>query len=292
MDRFCFLALGLACGIGACSSPKDAGSKPRDGGGIPTGSGGSAGGDLSGGAGGTRSGGAGGDASGGAGGNASGGGTGTAGAGGTSGGGGGRACEDDKCKRPFACVRTCGGVVESYGCCPCEPPLFDDFAGTACGDGGSDNDGGLTAFCTGATPRMVVNGITTAPTVTGHQLALDCCEGGRFVFTSTDFRQPIAVDWSVQVGPVQLLPATVDIASLPDRWAVRLSAGCNVLSAGCVGSLDYFSSGFVGSLSASYVDGGVGLDMSLCLHFEEPVGAPGVYVHALDLYAPHISTGN
>lgn len=139
---------------------------------------------------------------------------------------------------------------------------------------------------------MVVNGITTTPTVVGQQLALDCCEGGRFVVTTSDFVQPVGVEWREQVGTGAPFPATVDLGSLPARWNVRLYAGCSVTSAGCLGPLDNFSTGFAGSLSASYVDGGFGLDMSLCMHFEEPAGAPGTYLHTLDLYAPHVSTGN
>jgi hypothetical protein len=114
-------------------------------------------------------------------------------------------------------------------------------------DAGQDSDGALAAFCTGSKPRMVVNGITTVPTVVGQQLALDCCEGGRFVVTTSDFVQPIAVEWREQAGTGALLPATVDLGSLPARWTVRLYAGCSVTSAGCLGALDNFTTGFAGS---------------------------------------------
>ncbi len=218
--------------------------------------------------------------SGGAGGTANGG---TSGSGGTAGGpgGAGGACEAVECLRAYQCVRACGGPVEYSGCCPCEPPLFDDFGGTVCG---------LSAFCTGSTPRMVVNGVTTTPTVAGQILPLDCCRAGRFVVTTSDFTQPIAVQWRVESGASVMPPAAVDLGSLPGGWSVVLNAGCNVTSAGCLGTLDNFSAGFTGSLSVTHGDGSAGMDMSLCMHFAEPADKPGTYVHTLDLYAPHVST--
>jgi hypothetical protein len=225
----------------------------------------------------TPGGGAGGTANGGAGGKASAGGT--AGSGGTAGG----ACQVSECLRAFQCVRACGGPVEYSGCCPCEPPLFDDFGGTTCG---------LSAFCTGSTPRMVVNGATTTPNVSGQILPLDCCRAGRFVVTTSDFTQPIAVQWRVEAGASVMPPAAVDLGSLPSGWSVALNAGCSVTSAGCLGALDNFSAGFSGSLSVSNGDGGPGQDMNLCLRFAEPADKPGTYVHTLDLYAPHVSTSS
>ena len=165
---------------------------------------------------------------------------------------------------------------------PGDPPMAEGAAPA--------NTDGLVAFCTGSTPRMVVNGIATTPTVVGQELALDCCDAGRFVVTTSDFSQPIGVDWRVQVGSSTWLPASIDIGSLPAGWGVRLSAGCSVTSTACFGALDNFASGFAGSLSVSFGDGGHGMDMGLCMHFEEPADKPGYYLHTLDLYAPHIST--
>ena len=165
---------------------------------------------------------------------------------------------------------------------PGDPPLAEGAAPA--------NQDALVLFCTGSTPRMVVNGIATTPTVVGQELALDCCDAGRFVVTTSDFSQPIGVDWRVQVGSSTWLPASIDIGSLPAGWGVRLSAGCSVTSTACFGALDNFASGFAGSLSVGFGDGGHGMDMGLCMHFEEPADKPGYYLHTLDLYAPHIST--
>jgi hypothetical protein len=65
-------------------------------------------------------------------------------AGGTSGTGGAPVCQIDAlCVRPYVCIRACGGPIESESCCPCEPPLFDNFNNMACRDGGG-SDGGRT----------------------------------------------------------------------------------------------------------------------------------------------------
>ena len=57
--------------------------------------------------------------------------------GGVDGGTDARACETAECLRPYRCIRACGGPVVSNNCCACEAPLFDDYNGMACGDGGT-----------------------------------------------------------------------------------------------------------------------------------------------------------
>lgn len=71
---------------------------------------------------------------------------GTSGAAGTAAGGAGggvdggsdaRLCDQVQCARPYVCKRACGAAAEYTGCCMCEAPLFDDYNGMACGDGGT-----------------------------------------------------------------------------------------------------------------------------------------------------------
>ena len=192
MNRLALIALTAACGIAACSSSKLPGGTGGTGG---TASGG-AGGTASGGSGGTAScataecirpyecvrscdgpiehsgccpceaplfdnyqqlacGARGGTA--GAGGTGGRGGTsGSAGTGGSNAGAGGRACETNECLRPFVCKRSCGGPVESNGCCPCEPPLFDDYNGAVCGDGGQGSVTYVGCRYVGGYNRIVV----------------------------------------------------------------------------------------------------------------------------------------
>ena len=80
------------------------------------------------------------------------------GVGGTTGGGGtgGRACETAECARPYLCRSSCGGPVVSNNCCACEPPLFDDFNGQVCGDGGTGSVTYVGCRFIGGINRVVV----------------------------------------------------------------------------------------------------------------------------------------
>jgi hypothetical protein len=127
-DNFLNMACGGSGGAGAAGA---AGSSPGGSGGA--GASGSAG-----------RGGGGGGAAGAAGGPGGRGGTsGAAGsasggtAGGVDGGSDARLCDQVQCARPYVCKRACGAAAEYTGCCMCEAPLFDDFNGMACGDGGT-----------------------------------------------------------------------------------------------------------------------------------------------------------
>ena len=236
-----------------------------------TGTGGSVGGD--GGAAGTTGGGTGGGAAGT---------TGTGGAGGACYGLFQACANAQECCAPYLCISINGGPK-----CQLEGPMTG--GGGAGGTGGGGGAGGA-GFCGGDTPRMVVNGVTTTPTVVGQEMILDCCRAARFVVTTSDFSQPIAFDWRWE-GPGPL-PASISLTNLPDRWRVSLQAGCSVTQPSCLGALDNFTTGFTGQLLVSSFDGGPGFEMNLCLHFTEPAGMPGTILHTLDLYAPHVSTRN
>jgi hypothetical protein len=89
---------------------------------------------------------------------------GTTGAAGSAGGTGGRvdggadarACETAQCIRPYICIRACGGPIVTNNCCPCEAPLFDDFMGMACGDGGTGATSYVGCRFIGGSDRIVV----------------------------------------------------------------------------------------------------------------------------------------
>ena len=85
---------------------------------------------------------------------------GTTGAGGTGGrvdgGTDARACELSQCIRAYICIRACGGPIVTNNCCPCEPPLFDDFQGMACGDGGTGATSYVGCRFVGGLDRVVV----------------------------------------------------------------------------------------------------------------------------------------
>ena len=217
-----WLGLIAALSLAACDSSKDplltggkggsAGGSARGGSGGTTGAGGggttgTAGGGATGtggigasagtgGAGGTGGTGASADTGGAGGGRGGAGGTsggrgGTGGTGGAAGTGGNidagadtRLCEQGLCVRPYVCVRSCGAPAEYTGCCMCDPPLFDDYNGQACSDGGTVACGTLTCGAgTVCVRTQTVGGALILPTDGG-------CPPGTSLSGSTCERDP------------------------------------------------------------------------------------------------------
>jgi len=148
-------------------------------------------------------------------------------------------------------------------------------------------DGALASFCSGDSPRLVVNGAASSPTVTGAMIPYDCCDGGQFNVSSPDFALPIVFSWRRTATSAWVYPATADLASLPAGWTVQFYAGCNPSSSSCSGSSDYYTTGFEGTLQIAV--SGSTFDMSLCLHVQEPAASPHTIIHSMDLYAPHVA---
>jgi hypothetical protein len=148
-------------------------------------------------------------------------------------------------------------------------------------------DGALAGFCSGDSPRLVVNGTPSSPTVNGAMIPYDCCDGGQFNVSSPDFALPIVFSWRRQSSSAWLYPATADLANLPTGWSVQFYAGCNPISSSCSGSSDYYTTGFEGTLQLAYA--AATFDMSLCLHVQEPAASPHTIIHSMDLYAPHVA---
>ena len=152
----------------------------------------------------------------------------------------------------------------------------------------SSIDGALAAFCSGDTPHMVVNGIDSHPAVSGHMIPYDCCDGGEFKIVTATFVDLIIVSWQAQAGATSVFPATIDLASPPKGWNVRITIGCDTATASCNPAPDSYTSGLQGVLQVSRASSG--FDMSLCLHVQEPTGSPHPIVHTLDVFAPHIKS--
>jgi hypothetical protein len=77
-------------------------------------------------------------------------------AGGVDGGTDARLCEQGLCTRPYVCVRACGAPAEYTGCCMCDAPLFDDYGGMACGDGGAGAISYVGCRFVGGSNRVIV----------------------------------------------------------------------------------------------------------------------------------------
>ena len=150
-------------------------------------------------------------------------------------------------------------------------------------------DGGLLAFCTGDSPRAVVNGAVLTPVVGSQRLVMDCCDGGRFVITNAELAAPIGVSWLLEAASSSSLPATIDLANPPSGWRVEVLSGCSVTSPGCFGPLDLYQTGLVGWLTVAR-DASGKFDMSVCVHVEEKPGDNPYFLHSLDFYATHVLT--
>jgi hypothetical protein len=149
-------------------------------------------------------------------------------------------------------------------------------------------DGAMADFCSGDSPKMVVNGSASTPTVTGRIIPYNCCDGGEFVAIDQVFGHTIFVDWRAQVGPSATLPATIDLANPAQGWGVGVFVGCDVSTTRCYPAPDSYDMGFEGLLQVSRGTGGY--DMSVCLHLVEPAGSAHPLLHSLDFYAPHVSS--
>ena len=140
--------------------------------------------------------------------------SGSTGTGGGNAGTGGRACEMAQCLRPYVCKRSCGGPVEYSGCCPCEPPLFDDYSGAVCGDGGQGSVSYVGCRYVGGYNRIVVAKRDTARNLC-FNLALVESPTGQPPPGLT-LPQPYAVQ-SVGVGPASACPTMGALPTLASQ---------------------------------------------------------------------------
>jgi hypothetical protein len=148
-------------------------------------------------------------------------------------------------------------------------------------------DAALSDFCSGPTSHMVVNGIESYPAVSGNAIPYDCCEGGEFQAIAETFVWPIWVTWR---NTDFVLPATLDLANLPNAWGVQVFVGCDPMNYLCTTPpVDSYTSGLTGTLQVS---GKIsGYDMSLCLSVAESSDSPHPLVHSLALYVPNVHAG-
>lgn len=151
----------------------------------------------------------------------------------------------------------------------------------------SSPDGSLSAFCSGPTSHMVVNGIESYPVVNGGVIGYSCCAGGEIQAITETFPWSITVRWR---NTDFVLPAALDLANLPKTWSVEVLVGCPPLPALCASPPDSYFSGLTGTLQVSGKI--VRYDMSLCLSLAESPSSPHPLVHTLQLYAPQVHAGN
>jgi hypothetical protein len=114
---------------------------------------------------------------------------------------------------------------------------------------------------------------------------MDCCAGFELEIITATFLYGIYVRWIVPSSAGDF-PLDVDLSAPTRLRSFHVLTNCDSTRASCS---DVYQSNFVGRLQVSYSDGEYGYDASLCVHVEEPADSPHPYLHAFDLYVPHIA---
>jgi hypothetical protein len=168
-------------------------------------------------------------------------------------------------------------------------------------DGGSSNDaGGSTTdsgfagfpdagtFCSGDTPRMMVNGAEVNVLMTrGKSIILNCCDSAELML-ATDANQ--ALFYLLWRAPAGQSPGTVDLANPPSNFSVELDLGCDPATSPCntVSAEDHYATGFQGQIS--YGLGATASTNSYCINVAEQKGSPHSEIHSVSIYAPNIAS--
>jgi hypothetical protein len=131
--------------------------------------------------------------------------------------------------------------------------------------------------------RVELNGqVATSPSVSGMPLILDCCEGGIVTFISQQLSHEVQLQWRVQAGPQPGLPATVDLAKLPQAWGVTINADCDATGK-CGDSLNSLADSFSGMLTVEG-DFQSGFSTSACL--TATAATPHSILNAVKIWLP------
>lgn len=190
---------------------------------------------------------------------------------------------------PLLLAAGCGGVtVESAA-------SSGGGAGGATVDGGAEKDAATDAsppppqdagtFCTGNKPRLAVNGSDVGVlSVSGKNLALDCCDSAELIVASSMFQALLAVMW--RASP--LGSTSIDLGAPPPGFTIELDLGCDPATTSCATASpeERYTTGFTGTVE--YTQSATGLTASYCLSVAEPAGSPHLVIHSLELYAPGV----
>lgn len=151
-----------------------------------------------------------------------------------------------------------------------------------CNEGAlSPNQMDASDFCGNPnSPRLMVNSrLSTSPAVMVTPQFLDCCEAESIQFVSMQLSNTLSLQWRVQVGSQPSVPATVDLAKLPQGWGVNLTSDCNQIGQ----CSDTLFDGMTGSLTVSG-DFSAGFKTSACITANE--SSPHPVLHSVRLWLP------
>ncbi len=161
------------------------------------------------------------------------------------------------------------------------------------GEGGSSTtDSGLAGFpgggtfCTGDTPRMMVNGAEVSLLKTqGKAVVLNCCDSAELVLATSAFQSIFYVLWRAPAGQS---PGLVNVGAPPSSFSLEVDLGCDPTTSPCnTGSAEeHYATGFQGQIS--YGNGMNAGTTSYCISATEPANSPHAVVHSLSIYAPNV----
>jgi hypothetical protein len=155
--------------------------------------------------------------------------------------------------------------------------------------GGGKSDA-LEEFCSGGSPKAVINGVASRPIVSGGPEMRSCCEAASFAVSTSSFGYKVMAGWQFQVGD-EAFPARVDLAHPGEGWLswVRLTCSSGEV---CYPPPDGYDSAGQGWLEVSRLgEGGFGsgFHMSICLRVAEVPENPHPLLHSFELFAPDIT---
>lgn len=148
----------------------------------------------------------------------------------------------------------------------------------------------LEEFCSGGSPKAVINGVTSEAKVTGGIGMRSCCEAASFTVSTSSFGYKVIAGWQVWTDD-EVFPAKIDLAHPGEGWFSWVQLTCSSGEV-CYPAPDSYDVGFQGWLEVSRLGAGgfgSGFLMSICLRVAEAPESPHPLLHSFELFAPDIT---
>ena len=193
-------------------------------------------------------------------------------------------------------------IASALFCAACGGSLTNTDGGTT--DGGPVFDGALSdgaiadasvdaslppfdagTFCSGTSPRMMVNGAEiTVVKATGKAIVLNCCNSAELTVATSAYQALFNVLWR---DPAPM-GSMVDLGNPPSNFTIELDLGCDPAMTSCASASpeERYAQGFTGSIQWQY--GSSGMTVSYCLAAKESPSSPHSLIHSFALYAPNV----
>ncbi len=159
-------------------------------------------------------------------------------------------------------------------------------------DTGTASDGSIPpfdagAFCTGTSPKMIVNGADVpVMNASGKAIILNCCDSAELTLATAAYQALMYVMWRVPAST----NGSVDLSNLPQGSSIEMDLGCDPSTTSCATASpeERYTDGFSGTIQWQY--GGSGMTVSYCLQVTESPSQPHSVIHSMALYAPNVAS--